>query len=138
MNIRDIKRRSVLFILSFMCGCFILYCKWFKRPTVKNIVTNQVEEQTKIVYYNNIMSLNQKISKQKRLIIDLQERKDFLERTLMRLKTTVLQSEERDEMIKLWESDLTEVDQHISTQQEVLQAVVLEYTQVKTNGINTQ
>ncbi len=124
-------------ILVFIRNCLILYCKLFKRPTVKNIVVDTVEEQVKIDYYNNIMDLNQKISNQKRLIVDLHDRKDFLLRTIIRLKTKVEQSEERDAMISLWENDLIEVDEAILEQQNILQQLILEYSTVKANGQST-
>ena len=124
-------------ILVFIRNCLILYCKLFERHTVKNIVVDTVEEQVKIDYYNNIMDLNQKISNQKRLIVDLHDRKDFLLRTIIRLKTKVEQSEERDAMISLWENDLIEVDEAILEQQNILQQLILEYSTVKANGQST-
>lgn len=126
-----------LYFLQLLRTCIILYCKWFKKPTIQNIAPDPIVEQSKIVYYNSILDFNQRISNQKRLMIDLQDRKDFLERTIYRLKTSVEQSEERDQMICLWEDDLKIVDDALITQAEILQNLMLEYVQVKQNGTNT-
>lgn len=126
-----------LYFLQLLRTCIILYCKWFKKPTIQNIAPDPIVEQSKIVYYNSILDFNQRISNQKRLMIDLQDRKDFLERTIYRLKTSVEQSEERDQMICLWEDDLKIVDDALITQAEILQNLMLEYVQVKQNGANT-
>lgn len=133
-KLQHIKHRIVLYVLARVRDCIIiLYSKWFKKPTVKNVVANPIEEQAKLGYYNKIMMLNHQISSQKQLIIDLQDRKDFLERTIIRLKTHVEQSEERDQMILHWETDLIEVNTVLECQHTILQNIMLEYAQVKTN-----
>lgn len=131
-KLQHIKHRIVLYVLARVRDCIIiLYSKWFKKPTVKNVVANPVEEQAKLSYYNEILTLNHTISQQKQLIIDLQNRKDFLERTLIRLKTSVEQSEERDQMILHWENDLIDVDSVLEQQHTILQNIMLDYVRVK-------
>ena len=129
-KLQHIKSCIVLYVLARVRDCIILYSRFFK-PTVKNVIANPFEEQAKLSYYNEILTLNHTISQQKQLIIDLQDRKDFLERTLIRLKTSVEQSEERDQMILHWEKDLIDVDSVLEQQHIILQNIMLDYVRVK-------